>query len=96
MRGRQRVKTSVVDLVEPTEAAPAARPATAPPAPPVDVDPLYGVALLKTAFELKRRPEGSVDDVLSGVLARLRIDEDEFRAFLAQQGGLLAALGQKR
>ncbi|RKH06573.1 hypothetical protein D7V97_22465 [Corallococcus sp. CA053C] len=94
MRGRQRVKT-VVDEVEREEAAPAPRPATAPPAPPVDVDPLYGVALLKTAFELKRRPDGSVDEVLSTVLARLRIDEGEFRAFLAQQGGLLAALGQK-
>ncbi|CAM3634489.1 hypothetical protein G4177_36905 [Corallococcus sp. ZKHCc1 1396] len=95
MRGRQRVKTAVVELEAHEEAAPAQRPATAPPAPPVDVDPLYGVALLKTAFELKRRPDGSVDEVLSAVLARLRIDEGEFRAFLAQQGGLLAALGQK-
>jgi hypothetical protein len=91
MNGRQRVKTVVLLEERKESAAP-----KAPPARPVEVDPLYGVALLKMAFELKRRPEGSVDDVLTTVLARMRIPEDEFRAFLAQQGGLLAALGQKR
>jgi hypothetical protein len=96
MRGRQRAKAAVVDRVAPEEAAPAARTVTAPPAPPVDVDPLYGVALLKMAFELKRSPQGSLEDVMRGVLERLRIDEDAFRAFLSEQGGMLALLGRKR
>ncbi|MBJ6764793.1 hypothetical protein DRW03_03745 [Corallococcus sp. H22C18031201] len=89
MSGRQRVKT-VVRLEERKEAL-------APKAPsPAEVDPLYGVALLKVAFELKRRPEGTVDEVLSAVLARMRLPEAEFRAYLEQQGGLLATLGPKR
>ncbi|MCP3103772.1 hypothetical protein LZ198_33300 [Myxococcus sp. K15C18031901] len=90
MSGRQRVKT-VVRLEE-------ARQSTtpkAPAAPVVEPDPLYGVVLLKTALELKRRKDGTVDDILRGVLARMRIPEAEFRAYLEQQGGLLQALGQR-
>ncbi|MCE9666276.1 hypothetical protein LY474_00495 [Myxococcus stipitatus] len=90
MSGRQRAKT-VVRLEE-------VRQSTAPkaPAPPtVEADPLYGVVLLKTALELKRRKDGTVDDILRGVLARMRIPEAEFRAYLEQQGGLLQALGQR-
>ncbi len=62
----------------------------------MEPDPLYGVALLKTALELKRRKEGSVEEVLRTVLARMRIPEHEFRAFLEQQGGLAEVLGLHR
>jgi hypothetical protein len=87
MNRRQRAKT-VIEL-EP-------RRATASEAPPSPApDPLYGVALLKTALELKRRQDGSVDDILRGVLERMRLPEDEFRAWLSQQGGLLKALGER-
>ncbi|MBZ4418264.1 hypothetical protein [Myxococcus sp. RHSTA-1-4] len=88
--GRQRAKT-VVRLEE-------ARQSTAPkapPAPPVEPDPLYGVVLLKAALELKRRQDGTVEEILRGVLARMRIPEAEFRAWLEQQGGLLQALGMR-
>lgn len=86
MSGRQRAKT-VVKLEE-RRATPAPQ-----PAPAVEPDPLYGVVLLKTALELKRRKDGTVEEILRGVLARMRIPEHEFRAFLEQQGGLAQAIG---
>jgi hypothetical protein len=87
MSGRQRAKT-VVKLEEARQAAP-----KAPPAPAVEADPLYGVVLLKTALELKRRQDGTVEDILRDVLARMRIPEAAFYAWLEQQGGLVQALG---
>lgn len=63
------------------------------PARPVEAPALYGVALLKVALELKRAPAAEPPEaVLARVLARMRIPEADFRAFLAAQGGLLAAL----
>jgi hypothetical protein len=88
MNRRQRTRT-VIELEErQPEAAEAAR------APAVELDPLYGVALLKTALELKRRKDGTPEEILREVLARMRLPEGEFREWLAQQGGLLAALGR--
>jgi hypothetical protein len=87
MSGRQRSKT-VVKLEEARQAPRSkARP------PPVEPDPLYGVVLLKTALELKRRKDGSAEEILRGVLARMRIPEHEFRAFLEQRGDLKKLLG---
>jgi hypothetical protein len=74
----------------PPEARPQAR-----RAPPVELDPLYGVALMKTALELKRRQDGSVEEILRGVLARMRIPEAEFFAYLEQHGGLAGLLGTR-
>jgi hypothetical protein len=88
MNRRQRVKT-VIEL-EPRR-APSTE--TAREAPVVEPDPLYGVALLKTALELKRRQDGSPEEILRGVLARMRLPEDEFRAWLSRQGGLRKVLG---
>lgn len=95
MNGRQRAKTSVVVLEErkatpsaPSEPSPQARTAQ-----PVEADPLYGVALMKTALELRRRQDGSVEEILRSVLARMRIPEAEFFAYLEQQGGLSKLLG---
>jgi len=81
MNRRQRTKT-VIEL-EPRRSA-------------SEPDPLYGVALLKTALELKRRQDGTPEEILRDVLKRMRLPEDEFRAWLSQQGGLLALLGGKR
>ncbi|MBN1205507.1 MAG: hypothetical protein JXB05_11360 [Myxococcaceae bacterium] len=89
MSGRQRAKT-VVKLDERREAT---RRPQARATPTVEPDPLYGVVLLKTALELKRRKDGSPEEILRGVLARMRIPEPEFRAFLEQRGELLQALG---
>jgi hypothetical protein len=88
MNRRQRVKT-VIEL-EPRRAT-STETAKAPPV--VEPDPLYGVALLKTALELKRRQDGTPEEILRGVLARMRLPEDEFRSWLSRQGGLLKALG---
>ncbi|WNG34784.1 hypothetical protein F0U61_14835 [Archangium violaceum] len=89
MNRRQRAKT-VIEL-EPrrTTATETAR----SPETTVEPDPLYGVVLLKTALELKRRKDGSPEEILRSVLARMRLPEDEFRAWLSQQGELSKVLG---
>ncbi|NVJ28062.1 MULTISPECIES: hypothetical protein [Myxococcus] len=91
MSGRQRAKT----VVRLEEARQSAAPKAPDEQPPMEADPLYGVVLLKTALELKRRKDGTVEEILRDVLARMRIPEAEFRAFLEQQGGLLQALGTR-
>ena len=104
MRRGQR-KTAVEQVEKRTEAHQAvpavarlgARRAAQPAEPgPLEASPLFGVALLKTALELKRQRDATVEEVLSGVLARMRIPEEEFRQFLLQNGGLLRAIAEKR
>ena len=69
---------------------------------PVDLEsevaasPLYGVAMLKIAMELKKADARPVDELIHGVLTRMRLDETEFRRFLDSNGGLLRAIAQKR
>lgn len=66
--------------------------------PPVELSasPLYGVAMLKIAMELKKADARPVDELIHGVLTRMRLDEGEFRRFLEANGGLLRAIAQKR
>jgi hypothetical protein len=90
MSGRQRSKT-VVKLEERKQALRPKGQAALPGEP----DPLYGVVLLKTALELKRRKDGSPQEILRGVLARMRIPESEFRTFLEQREDLRKALGMQ-
>jgi hypothetical protein len=52
--------------------------------------------MLKIAMELKKPGARELDDILAGVLERMRIDEPEFRAFLANNGGLLRTLAHRR
>ncbi|PZR11480.1 MAG: hypothetical protein DI536_17800 [Archangium gephyra] len=58
--------------------------------------PLYGVAMLKIAVELKKADARPVDELIKGVLTKMRLDEAEFRRFLESHGGLLRAVAQKR
>jgi hypothetical protein len=62
----------------------------------VAASPLYGVAMLKIAMELKKADSRPVDELIHGVLTRMRLDETEFRRFLDSNGGLLRAIAQKR
>jgi hypothetical protein len=89
MNRRQRAKT-VIEL-EPRRSA--STETTKAPERVVDPHPLYGVALIKTALELKRRQDGTPEEILRGVLARMRLPEEEFRAWLSQQGELRKVLG---
>lgn len=63
---------------------------------PIEASPLYGVALLKAAMELKRRPDKDLQEILSGVLARMRIPESEFRRYLDQHGGALRHIAERK
>ncbi len=62
----------------------------------VSASPLYGVAMLKIAMELKKADARPVDELITGVLTRMRLDESDFRRFLESNGGLLRAIAQKR
>ena len=62
----------------------------------VQESPLYGVAMLKIAMELKKPGAGELDEILKGVLSRMRLDEDEFRLYLEANGGLLRTIAQKK
>jgi hypothetical protein len=62
----------------------------------VAASPLYGVAMLKIAMELKKADARPVDELIAGVLTKMRLDENEFRRVLESNGGLLRAIAQKR
>ena len=62
----------------------------------VENSPLYGVAMLKIAMELKKADSGPVDELIRQVLERMRLSEPEFRAFLNLNGGLLRTLAQRQ
>jgi hypothetical protein len=58
--------------------------------------PLYGVAMLKIAMELKKANARPLDELIAGVLSRMRLDEGDFRRFLEANGGLLRTIAQRR
>ena len=58
--------------------------------------PLYGVAMLKIAMELKKADARPLEELVSSVLARMHLPEEEFRQFLASNGGLLRTIALKR
>jgi hypothetical protein len=62
----------------------------------VAASPLYGVAMLKVAMELKKADARSLDELIHGVLERMRLDEGEFRRFLEANGGLLRTIAQRK
>jgi hypothetical protein len=63
---------------------------------PIERNPLYGVAMLKIAMELKRQDTAALEEILTGVLAKMHLPEAEFRAFLTENGGLLRSIAQRR
>ena len=105
MKRRQGSKASTSTVIEEravapettARAAPESETTTAAPLPSdVSESPLYGVAMLKIAMELKKPNAGELEDILSGVLARMKLSEDDFRAFLSKNGGLLRAIANRR
>ena len=89
----KRTPSRVVEL-ERTKARTLAAEETAEGA--VAQSPMYGVALLKIAMELKRTPATGLDEILRGVLERMHLDEPDFRRFLERNGGLLQAIARKK
>ncbi len=76
----------VVELEQPQEQVPAA----------LEASPLFGVAMLKIAMELKKADPRPLDELVTGVLSRMGLPESEFRAFLESNGGLLRSIATKR
>jgi hypothetical protein len=74
--------------------APASEPAV--PTREKALHPLYGVAMLKIAMELKKPGTGEVEEVIASVLNKMRLSESDFRQFLQQNGGLLRAIASSK
>jgi hypothetical protein len=62
----------------------------------VAASPLYGVAMLKIAMELKKADAKPLDELITGVLSKMRLPEDDFRSFLAANGGLLRTIALRK
>jgi hypothetical protein len=62
----------------------------------VEASPLYGVAMLKIAMELKKSETATLDDILKGVLTSMALPEEAFREFLSKNGGLLRAIAARK
>lgn len=58
--------------------------------------PLYGVAMLKIAMELKKADARPLDELVTGVLVKMRLPEEDFRSFLSANGGLLRTIAQRK
>ncbi|MFT3841755.1 MAG: hypothetical protein QM723_32495 [Myxococcaceae bacterium] len=58
--------------------------------------PLYGVAMLKIAMELKKADAPSLDELIGSVLKRMNLDEKAFRSFVAANDGLLKTVAARR
>lgn len=84
---------NVAKVVQLTQQAPAVSEAV--PSEVVE-SPLYGVAMLKIAMELKKADAAPLDELIDGVLARMRLPADDFRRYLASNGGLLRTIALKR
>lgn len=73
------------------------QPEAAPEVPvELSASPLYGVAMLKIAMELKKADARALDEVVKSVLDRMHLPEDDFRQFLASNGGLLRTIALKK
>lgn len=62
----------------------------------VEESPLYGVAMLKIAMELKKPNAAALEEIVSGVLAKMHLSEEIFRQYLEQNGGLLRTIARQR
>ena len=62
----------------------------------VAASPLYGVAMLKIAMELKKADARPLEELVNSVLQRMHLPEADFRQFLASNGGLLRTIALKR
>ncbi len=59
-------------------------------------DPLCAVAMLRVAVEMKKPDARGLDEIIDGVLERMRLDREAFRRFLAENGQLLRATATAR
>lgn len=91
---RRGAQSKVVSLANTAEAKAETAAAEAPEA--VTASPLYGVAMLKIAMELKKAEPAPLDALITGVLKTMRLDERTFRNYLEANGGLLRSIAQKR
>ncbi|MHB8877408.1 MAG: hypothetical protein ACYC8T_27260 [Myxococcaceae bacterium] len=66
------------------------------PAAAVEASPLYGVAMLKIAMELKKKESADLDEILRGVLKKMDLPEAAFREFLSNNGGLLRTIAARK
>jgi hypothetical protein len=62
----------------------------------IAASPLYGVAMLKIAMELKKADSRPLEELVTSVLQRMHLPEEDFRSFLHANGGLLRTIAMKK
>ncbi len=59
-------------------------------------NPMYGVALLKIAMELKKDPSRTFEQILGGVVDAMGFEPSDFQRYVAQNMGLLVTTAKAR
>jgi hypothetical protein len=93
-RGKSQAQTVKQNVVELPVALREAEPLDVPHE--VAASPLYGVAMLKIAMELKKADARPLDELVRSVLQRMHLPEEDFRQFLVSNGGLLRTIALKK
>lgn len=66
------------------------------PAPAVEPDALWPIAMLRIAMELKRPGAPGLEEIVDGVVARMGISKDQFERYLSEHLGLLREDARKK
>jgi hypothetical protein len=61
-----------------------------------EADPMYAVAMLRIAMELKKPQAAHMEEIVEGVLKRMKLDRDDFRRYLNENVGLLMATAKAK
>jgi hypothetical protein len=61
----------------------------------VEENPLYGVAMLRIAVEVKKHGTRELDGIIRQVLTKMRLSEEDFRGYLSANGGLLRRIAEQ-
>lgn len=64
-------------------------------AAPASADPLFAVAMLRIALELKKSPSATLESAVDQVVARMGLPAEAFGRYLEQNLGLLRATTQR-
>lgn len=59
-------------------------------------DPMFGVALLKIAMQLRRNPAAGAEAVVDGVIAAMGFPPETFRRYVEKNLGLLVTMARAR
>jgi hypothetical protein len=68
--------------------------AQVPPPPPPDA--LWSIAMLRIAMELKRPNAPGLDEIIGGVVERMRLPREQFERYLSENFSALQELAKNK